>query len=159
MIPRGTPIAPYSGKVRIRPQNLELPSPEDDSDYVFTLLSDLQLTREEQQKWDPSRAYHPKRLYAVEVDALNTGNFTRFINHSEKPNVEAHFVKIPSNKKGLSPAPFELIYVAKKAIHPGEQLLICYEGEGKSYWGAMKIKPFPMTPTTFHLDSRGRLVT
>lgn len=151
---KGAPIAPYSGKVILRPQNLE-----DDSDYVFTLLSDLRLTREEQRKWDSARPYHPRRFYSVDVDAHKKGNFTRFINHSETPNIEAQFVQIPSNSVGLLPVPFELIYVAKKKIYPGEQLLICYEGEDKSYWGALKIKPFPMTPKTFLLNSSCEIVT
>ncbi|MBI5272614.1 MAG: SET domain-containing protein-lysine N-methyltransferase [Chlamydiia bacterium] len=143
---KGTPIAPYSGKVLLCPQNME-----NDSDYTFALISDLRLTKEEQSKWDSTRRYHPRRLYALDLDALKRGNFTRFINHSETPNIEACFIHIPANLSGLEPAPFELIYVAKKTIHPGEQLLVCYEGEDKSYWGH-KTKPFPMTPKTFRLN-------
>jgi hypothetical protein len=41
---------------------------------------------------------------------------------------------------------------------PGEQLLISYEDGEKSYWGVAKIKPFPMTPKTFILDSGLKLV-
>ncbi len=149
---KGAPIAPYSGKVILFPQNLD-----DDSDYAFTLISDLRLTREEQSKWDPARRYHPRRLYSVDLDAHKKGNFTRFINHSEKPNIEAQFVQIPPNTVGLLPVPFELIYVAKKTIHPGEQLLVCYEGEDKSYWG--KIKPSPVTSKTFLLNSSCEIVT
>lgn len=152
-ITKGSPIAPYSGQVILRPQNIE-----DDSDYIFTLLSDIRLTKEEQKIWDPTRRYHPKRLYSVDLDAHKIGNFTRFINHSEKPNIEALFVRIPKNKKGLPPAPFEMIYVAKKTIYPGEQLLVSYEGEDKSYWGALNIKPFPMTPKTFMIDSSCKLL-
>ncbi len=144
---KGSLIAPYSGKIILGPQNSG-----SDSDYAFALISDLRLTREEQSRWDPTRPYHPRRLYSVDLDAQKKGNFTRFINHSEKPNIEARFVRIPSNAVGLSPAPFELIYIAKKMIRPGEQLLVCYEGEDKSYWGAINIKPFPMTPKTFFLD-------
>ena len=150
---KGSPIAPYSGKVLLRPQN-----EEDDSDYIFTLISDIRLTKEEQKIWDPNRRYHPRRLYTLDLDAYEKGNFTRFINHSEKPNVEAQFVRIPPNKAGLAPVPFELIYVAKKTLRPGEQLLVCYEGEDNSYWGALKIKPFPMTPKTFVLDASCKVV-
>lgn len=151
---KGEPVGPYSGKVILCPQNME-----SDSDYIFTLISDLHLTKEEQQKWDPTRRYHPRRLYSVDLDAKKKGNFTRFINHSKRPNIEAQFIRIPSNSAGLAPAPFELIYVAKKTIHPGEQLLVCYEGDDKSYWGALKIKPFPMTPKTFMLNGSCELVT
>ncbi len=152
-ISRGALIAPYSGRVLLSPQYAG-----NDSDYAFALMSNLCLTREEQLKWDPSRRYHPRRLYSVDLDAHKKGNFTRFINHSETPNVEARFVKISSTSKDLPSAPFELIYVAKKMIRPGEQLLVCYEGEDKSYWGALKIKPFSMTPTTFMLDKSGEIV-
>lgn len=145
-IEKGAPIAPYSGKVSLRPQALS-----DDSDYVFNLISDVRLTKEEQAVWDPDRRYHPRRLYSLDLDAEKKGNFTRFINHSDAPNVEAEFVRIPRNPPGLAPAPFEVVYVAKKRILPGEQLLVCYEGEDNSYWGALKIKPFPMTPKTFTL--------
>lgn len=145
-IPKGAPIAPYSGIVTLSPQNSE-----SDSNYIFCLISDLRLSKEEQKKWDPTQRYHPRRLYSVDLDAEKQGNFTRFINHSSKPNIEARFVRIPKNSVGLAPSPFEIIYVAKKKILPGEQLLVCYEGEDKSYWGPLKIKPFPMTPKTFIL--------
>ncbi|MDE3045527.1 MAG: SET domain-containing protein [Verrucomicrobiota bacterium] len=145
---KGEVIAPYSGEVALFPQN-----GEDNSDYVFSLVSDLLLTKQEQLSWDPGRRYHPRRLYSIDLDAHKKGNFTRFINHSAKPNVEAHFLRIPANSLGLSPSPFELLYIAKKTIRPGEQLLLCYEGEDKSYWGVLNIKPFPMTPKTFRLIS------
>ena len=145
-IAKGTVIGPYSGKVLICPQN-EVSS----SDYVFSLIPDMHLTKEEQRMWDPKNRYHPRRLYSVDLDAEKMGNFTRFINHSEKPNIEAYFVRMPSRSKGLLPT-FEIIYIAKKKIRPGEQLLVCYEGEDKSYWGALNIKPFPMTPQTFRLN-------
>ncbi|MBS0585386.1 MAG: SET domain-containing protein-lysine N-methyltransferase, partial [Verrucomicrobia bacterium] len=147
---KGEPIAPYSGKVVICPQNVE-----NDTAYSFTLLADLHLTREEQKRWDPTRAYHPKRLYTVLVDAYKTGNFTRFINHSEKPNIEAELVRM---SKGKGAIPCEIVYVAKKTIRPGEQLLISYEGEDKSYWGTLNIKPFPMTPKTFLLNDASEIV-
>lgn len=151
-IRKGEAIAPYSGEVLLVPQNNE-----DDSDYIFSLITDLKLTRKEQYLLDPKSRYHPRRLYAIDLDAEKKGNFTRFINHSEKPNVEAHLLRIPANALGVRPAAFEIIYIAKKTIRPGEQLLVCYEGEDKSYWGAKNIKPFPMTPKTFQVDSAGNL--
>jgi len=151
---KGEFIAPYSGKVFLFPQNEEY-----DSDYMFTLLSDLRLTMEEQQEWNPDNAFHPRRLYSVYLDADKKGNFTRFINHSGKPNIEATFLRIPTNSVSLLPSPCEIIYTAKKNIQPGEQLLVSYEGEEKSYWGPMKIKPFPMTPQTFQITSSLELVS
>jgi hypothetical protein len=147
-IRKGAVIAPYAGVVLLEPQN-----DDGGSDYAFSLLPDLVLSREEQQALDPKRKYHPRRLYSLDLDADQKGNFTRFINHSAKPNVEAHFLRIPRNALGVPPAPFEIIYMANQTIEPGEQLLVCYEDEEKSYWGALGIKPFPMTPKTFRLNA------
>ncbi len=145
---KGQVIAPYSGEVALYPQNQG-----ESSDYMFSLITDLVLSKKDQLFWDPDRCYHPKRLYSIDLDADKKGNFTRFINHSEQPNIEASFLRIPANSLGLTPAPFELLYVAKKTIRPGEQLLVCYEGEDKSYWSALNIKPFPMTPKTFKINA------
>ena len=150
---KGEPIAPYSGEVFIFPQNAE-----DTTDYAFALISDFHLTKQEQLDWDANRRYHPRRLYSIDLDAEKKGNFTRFINHSDRPNVEAMFLSIPANSLGLAPAPFELIYIAKKTIRPGEQLLVSYEPEEKNYWGALNLKPFPMTPKTFRLNKMQNLI-
>lgn len=146
-IPKGHVIAPYAGEVSLAPQNSH-----DDSSYVFEMIADIHLSKKEQLLFDKHHAYHPRRLYSVNLDALKKGNFTRFINHSEKPNVVAHHVRIPSNDLGLTPAPLQIIYFAKKTIHPGEQLLVCYEDGEKSYWGSLKTKPIPVSPKTFQLN-------
>ena len=132
-------IAPYSGTVNLAPQEYG-----DGSDYIFSLLSDLHLTKAEQKLFDPKNKFHPRRLYSLDLDADKRGNFTRYINHSSKPNVEARLWAVGSS-------PCEIVYVAKKTIRPGEQLLVCYDGEDKSYWGPLKIKPVPITPQTFRL--------
>lgn len=149
----GEVIAPYSGEVYLSRQNND-----DDSDYAFALIADLRLSKKEQLLLDPRGRYHPRRLYSLDLDAEKKGNFTRFINHSDKPNVEAELVKIPAHFLGLSRASFELVYFARKTIRPGEQLLVSYEGEAESYWGAMKIKPFPMTPKTFRLNASLKVI-
>jgi hypothetical protein len=149
---KGQIIAPYSGEMSIIPQSLA-----EDSLYAFEPLANILLTKEEQKYFDSKRPYHPKRLYAMYVDALKTGNFTRFINHSEKPNLVAEFYQIPSNSFGLAPSPIEVIYVAKKKIRPGEQLLVNYDGDEHSYWTSVGIKPVPITPTTFLLDASLKL--
>jgi hypothetical protein len=150
---RGQIIAPYTGEVMFVPQNVV-----DDSAYAFELMEKIILTRAEQGRLDGKHRYHPRRRYCVHVEALKKGNFTRFINHSEQPNVVAGLYKIPTNPYGLLPSPLEVIYRAQKKIHPGEQLLVCYEGDDASYWSAMGIKPIPIIPTTFQLNSLLKLV-
>lgn len=151
---KGHVIAPYSGILTLVPQNQP-----DDSLYAFAPLVDMHCTKEEQLFLDKKCRYHPRRLYSLNVDAFKKGNFTRFINHSDKPNIIAELFQIPANSLGLEPSPIEVIYLAKKTIHPGEQLLVCYEDEVGSYWGALKIKPVPITPKTFQLDSSLQLKT
>ena len=140
---RGEVIAPYSGILSIVASN-----DPNDTGYMFELLSNIHLNKEEQLLLHPNRKYHPKRLYSLQLDALKKGNFTRFINHSEKPNVIAHLL----SSSGKNGALVEVIYIAKRKIRPGEQLLVSYEHDGENnYWGPAKIKPFPMTPQTFTL--------
>jgi hypothetical protein len=150
---KGQIIAPYAGEISFVPQNLP-----DDSLYAFEPLSNILFTKEEQSRFDGNRRYHPRRFYSMHVDALKKGNFTRFINHSEKPNIIADLYRIPTNSYGLAPSPIEVIYLAKKTIQPGEQLLVCYDGDDKSYWGAMDVKPIPITPKTFQLDASLKVI-
>lgn len=152
-IVKGTVIAPYAGELSIVPQNVE-----DNGDYAFAPVENFYLNREEQRVWDPKRRFHPRRIYALKLDALKRGNFTRFINHSSRPNVEAMTFAIPRNRLGLTPAPVEIVYLAKRDIEPGQQLLTCYDGADGSYWGVMGIEPFAMTPKTFQLSPAFRLL-
>lgn len=142
---KGQVIGSYSGILSIVAQNKD-----DEGSYAFAPIEDFHLTREEQLLFDPKSSYHPRRLYALKLDALKKGNFTRFINHSDKPNVYADMPYIPSNSYGLFKAPVEIIYMAKKTIRPGEQLLVSYEDGEKSYWTGSN-RPFAMTPRTFKL--------
>ena len=144
---KGELIAPYSGEVSIVPSKMlgeEL--------YAFTPIENIVLDKEEQAYFD-KRRYSSKRLYTLKIDALKTGNFTRFVNHSEKPNVVAYLYSIGKNSYGVDPSLIEIVYFAKKTIHPGEQLLVCYEDEERGYWGT-KTKPFHMTPKTFRLNEQ-----
>lgn len=151
---KGQVIASYGGLISVVAQNER----DDNGDYAFAPLEYFCLSKEEHALWDKKYPYHPRRQYALKLDALKKGNFTRFINHSVKPNVYADMVRIPSNDFGLDPAPIEIVYIAQKTIQPGEQLLICYEAGEKSYWNACGIKPFPMTPRTFRVDRAGKLI-
>ena len=140
-------IAPYAGVVKLEPQ-----SKPDSSAYTFELIGDIHLSKEEHRNLIAGVLFHSRRLYGLSLSAERRGNFTRYINHSEKPNVVAHLVQIPDNPYGMHPAPLQIVYFAKKIILPGEQLLVCYEDGEKSYWNSLQVKPFPMTPRTFMLD-------
>jgi SET domain len=150
---KGRVIAPYSGVVSIDPQNAP-----DDSAYVFGLIADVYLTKDEQALLNKKLSYRAERLYSINLDALKNGNFTRFINHSDTPNVIAHLVRVPANDLGLAPSPLQIIYFAKKTIHPGEQLLVSYEEGEKSYWTSIGVKPVPITPKTFQLNRALKVV-
>jgi SET domain-containing protein len=122
-------------------------------------LEKIHLTKEEQQIYHKKAAFHATRNYSLLIDAIKKGNFTRYINHSEEPNVVAALCRIPAkNSYGLSKAAIEVIYFSKKIIRPGEQLLVSYEDGEKSYWKASKIKPFVMTPKTFRLSPSLKLI-
>lgn len=144
-IEKGQLVAPYAGLVSLVPQNAF-----DEADYAFDPVIDIKLSKEDQKLYDPKSSYRPNRLYALKLDAFKQGNFTRFVNHSSKPNLVAYLASTPSN-------PYQIIYFAKKQIMPGEQLLVSYEDGEKNYWGAMGITPFHMTPKTFRVDAKLKL--
>jgi hypothetical protein len=152
-IPRGDAIAIYSGDVVISPQNIA-----DESAYAFAPIEDMTLTKLEQPLFDKKHTHHARRLYSFNIDAAKDGNFTRFINHSEKPNVEARLLEIPVNKLGLHPAPIEVVYFAKKNILPSQQLLVSYEDGEACYWSVLGIKPEPILPGSFTIDESLKLI-
>lgn len=150
---KGKVLGSYGGNTCVLPQNLP-----DESAYAFAPMEDLTLLKTEQAILDPKRNHHPSRKYVFNIDAENEGNYTRFINHSEKPNVLARLLVIPKNKHGLTPSPMEVIYSIKKTVNPGEQLLVSYEDGEESYWSVLKIKPEPIFPHTFTLDESLNLI-
>ena len=92
--------------------------------------------READRRYAAEHEHSPHTmLFSVDdktvIDATRWGNSARFINHSEKPNVNAELLRIPSNSYDLTPSLLEIVYVANKTIQPGEQLLVCYEDEEK----------------------------
>lgn len=153
-IEKDSVIAPYTGEVSIVPQN-----EPDDADYAFAPLSDMYLKKEEQKKYDRSNKFSPARLYAIKLDALVKGNFTRSINHSEDPNVYADIIEIGKNPYNLPQRNLEVVYFASRRINPGEQLLVSYEGEEDSYWEACDYKPFHMSPETFKVNQALEVVS
>ncbi|MCH9633596.1 MAG: hypothetical protein S4CHLAM7_03240 [Chlamydiae bacterium] len=152
-IQKGELIAPYAGEVSVAPQN-----EPDNSAYAFAPLSDILLNKKEQNTFDKKRKFSPRRLYTLNLDAEKQGNFTRYINHSTAPNIEAEIFRVSKNAFGLETSPLEVFYRAKTKILPGQQLLVCYEDEEESYWKPFKIEPFHMTPKTFTVDASLNLI-
>lgn len=152
-IKKGTLIGSYGGEVYVLPQNVS-----DDSAYAFVPLEDMHLSKDEQKSLDGSRSFHPSRKYILCIDAKNKGNFLRFINHSEKPNIQARLMRVKKNNLGLSETPIEVLYFAKTTIKPGSQLLVSYEEGEESYWSVLKIKPEPIIADTFTIDHKLNLL-
>lgn len=153
-IKKDTLIGPYSGILSIVPQNTS-----NDSAFTFSPLTDVKLTKNEQKMFDPESVFRPNRLYCLDIEALHEGNYIRFVNHSYKPNVAAHIYSVKKNSLGVKEAVLEVWYMACKTIKPGEQLLVNYEGDDGSYWENLGIKPIEITPQTYTLDSKLRLIT
>lgn len=149
---KGQIIGAYAGAVSL------VPPSGDGGLYAFTPLEKIELTEEEQAIYHKRARFDKTRPYIYKVDAFRKGNFTRFVNHSEKPNLLAHLYRIPKNSLGLKPSPIEVIYSVKKKIRPGEQLLVSYEGEKNCYWDPSEAKPFPILPNTFVLDKSLKVV-
>lgn len=68
------------------------------------------------------------------IDAEKKGNFTRFMNHSTKPNLGLYSVYW----RGIP----RLILVALKEIAEGEQLMFDY---GASFWKESEVEPLPLS--------------
>ncbi len=152
-LPKGKLLAIYSGEALLYPMNVT-----DESAYAFAPVDDMTLIKEEQKILDKKNKHHPRRLYSLNIDAEKNGNYTRFINHSDKPNVEARLLSIPDNEMGIEPAPIEVVYFVKKKILPGQQLLVSYEDGEESYWGVLKLKPIPIFADSFVIDKNLNLI-
>lgn len=71
--------------------------------------------------------------YDLYIDAKKRGNFTRFINHSYRPNLTEKLVFA----NGL----WHIMLIAKASVDAGTQLSIDY---GSLYWEARKITPIDL---------------
>lgn len=139
-IPLGTLIGVYTGAYELVPGDLS-----SCNSYAYDVAQGIHLKKEDLK--EVSR--HEKTIdtdqeYSVQTNALNTGNFTRFINHSSlRPNIEAVVGKLPDNR-------IEILLFALHRINPGEQLLSNYGGY---YWKALNIIPTDMAPSTYLLNT------
>lgn len=138
-IPSGTIIGVYTGFYELVPSDLS-----SCNSYAYDVAQEITLKKDDLK--EVSR--HEKPLdtndeYSIQTNAIATGNFTRFINHSSlQPNIEAVVGKFPDNK-------IEILLFALHKIKPGEQLLSNYGGH---YWKALHVIPTDMAPNTYMLN-------
>jgi hypothetical protein len=82
---------------------------------------------------NPYCFHYPTKLFSYHylvIDAMNEGNNLRFINHSDKPNLQPLWLV----DRGL----LHLVFIAAKAIPKGTELTFNY---GKDYWNKRKKSP------------------
>lgn len=84
---------------------------------------------------DPKRKRRKKIKFCI--DAEKAGNVARFINHTTREHQNVGVQIVPAN--GF----WHVIYVAKKDIKKGQQLLTHY---GVAYWRDRQILPKPIKP-------------
>lgn len=75
---------------------------------------------------NPYCFHYPTRFWSLKyfvIDSMREGNFTRFVNHSQHPNLDPLCLV----DRGL----LHQIFIANKVIKPGEQLTFNY---GDDYW-------------------------
>lgn len=140
-IEEGTFIGIYTGRYEL----VELDSATGVS-YAYGVAEDIRLTTKYQHLI--SKKQGEKKRYSIQTNALEMGNFTRYINHSSlEPNIEAILSKLPDGR-------LEILLFAFRKINPGEQLLSNYGGE---YWKALEIIPNDMKADTYLLTSESKV--
>lgn len=81
-------------------------------------------------------------VYFLRTNALKAGNFTKYINHSNSPNVDTKLRKIDNH--------IQILLFALKPIQQGCQLFLDY---GEEYWKKMGIKPKELNDSTYIFGS------
>ncbi len=137
-IEEGTLIGVYTGQYELVESDIT-----EGTSYAYDVAQGVSIKKSEYK-----HVLHPKQPwsqdieYSVQTSAIKKGNFTRYINHSSlETNIEAVVSKLPDGR-------IEILLLALKTIHPGEQLFSCYGGQ---YWKALNIIPNDMRPSTYVL--------
>lgn len=121
-IKRGDMVVEYTGVIE------EDTLFDEDNLYLWTYPTIM-------YKTVPGKKRRKKIKYCINAEKV--GNYARFINHSQRKYQNVGIRITPCKGK------WHVIYVAKKDIKPGEQLLTYY---GMDYWRDRKIVPFTITP-------------
>ena len=82
---------------------------------------------------------------AIDIDAVEHGNFTRFINHGDPGNItpELVYIQDPTDPRFYIPQ----VALFAENVKPGEQFLYNY---GKDYWKTLGIEPLPIHPKSIY---------
>ena len=141
----GTFIGIYTGSYELVRADLG-----SSTSYAYDVAQGIHLTKNQlKHVVGTEESLSTKDEYSIQTNALTSGNFTRFINHSSlETNIEAVVAKLPNER-------VEVLLFALKKINPGEQLLSNYGGQ---YWKALHIIPNDMTPTSYLLNSQGKAI-
>ncbi len=125
------------------------PKLELDDSYNFLIETDLiYLTDEEYADLSNEGSARVDQGYKLSkglefiIDASTSGNFTRFVNHSSNPNIEA-CARIAKFDDGWQVI---IVFIAKKTIFENEPLSIDY---GPGYWKSKGITPAEILSTEF----------
>lgn len=115
------------------------------TEYTGVVEEDTPFDEDNLYLWDyPTIMYQTipgkkrRRKIRFCINAEETGNFARFINHSLKKYQNVEIQIVPRNGQ------WHVLYVAKKPIKKGEQLLTHY---GAEYWRDRKIVPKVILPS------------
>ena len=109
-------------------------STNENNEYAFDVLNDI---KSEEEINDLNLKLNDCG-YFLRTNAKEIGNFTRYINHSFDPNIEADLCIINGN--------IQVVLRALKPIQKGEQLLLNY---GLEYWKKLKIEPQNLDANTY----------
>ena len=143
-IQRGTFIGIYTGHYELVEGDIAT-----GTSYAYDVAQDISLQKKDLVHLTyPQKSLEKKISFSIQTNAMNKGNFTRYINHSSlNNNIEAVVSKFLDGR-------IEVLLFALKKIAPGEQLLSNYGGQ---YWKALGVIPDDMSPKTYLITSSGSL--
>lgn len=138
MVKPKTILGIYTGKlILIRVDSEE----ENESLYVYGIEEEVSLTRHQYNRLmkegfipKSRKKFDPEEKFEITLDAEKEGNWTRFINHSDRPNCAVELRKIHVCEDGYIVLP---MIISKRKIMPHTQVTTSY---GSDYWKASKIK-------------------
>lgn len=145
---KGTILGIYSGEYKIFQIDY---LGDTDLSYAFELTDIISLDKDEHQElFGNLNTWSDDGDYVVYCDALNKGNWIRFLNHGgQLANCEAQLVRYPSKGKMRTDTEQWVVVVRTlETIQPGEQLLLNY---GKNYWKKYGLEPKAVSPSQYTL--------